>query len=521
VERRSPIDDLTGAKSKGRKPVPKMQELNTHATRRVGNLFSPRTPRPQATVSPPLPVVDDALRDVGDVLLSLNSSPDGLQKLEAAVQRGKYGLNEVAHERAPRWYVQLVHSFHNPFIYLLITLAIVSFLTEDIKAAVIIAIMVSISVGLRFIQEFRSSQAAERLQAMVGTTATVSRPGPRITAGLPLGDEPHGRNAPRHPPKCEEVPIKLVVPGDVVHLSAGDMVPADVLVLSASNWVEAFFFSISVAVGLTPEMLPMIVTANLARGAVAMSRRKVIVKRLNAIQNFGAMDVLCTDKTGTLTQDKVVLLMHLNVAGEEDDQVLEYAFLNSHFQTGLKNLLDKAILEHEDLVEPKRLTDHYLKYDLSQTAIPFDRVDDEYLKRPRKWQIGAIGRFMLSIGPISSVFDLTTFALLWFTFGANNVDRQSLFQTGWFVEGLLSQTLIIHMIRTVKVPFVQSRAAAPLMLLTMIVMAAGIAIPYTWFGATIGLVALPATYFPWLAATLVGYCTLTQIIKRQFLRRYG
>ena len=119
------------------------------------------------------------------------------------------------------------------------------------------------------------------------------------------------------------------------------------------------------------------------------------------------------------------------------------------------------------------------------------------------------------------MFDLTTFALLWFAFGANNVDRQSLFQTGWFVEGLLSQTLIIHMIRTVKVPFVQSRAAAPLLLLTMVVMAAGIAIPYTRFGATIGMVALPATYFPWLAATLVGYCALTQIIKRQFLRRYG
>ena len=209
--------------------MPKMQGLNNHATRRVRNLFSPRTPRPQATVSPPLPVVDDALRDVGDVLLSLNSSPDGLHRLQAAVRRDKYGLNEVAHERAPRWYVQLIHSFHNPFIYLLITLAIVSFLTEDIKAAVIIAIMVSISVGLRFVQEFRSSQAAERLQAMVGTTATVSRPGPRITNSLPLGDEPHGRNAPRHPPKREEVPIKLLVPGDIVHLSAGDMVPADVV----------------------------------------------------------------------------------------------------------------------------------------------------------------------------------------------------------------------------------------------------------------------------------------------------
>nr|WP_254053596.1 magnesium-translocating P-type ATPase [Singulisphaera sp. GP187] len=905
--------------------------LNTHATRPEGKLFSQPMSGLEATgsCSPPLRVVEEASRDIQDVLLSLTSSSDGLQKLEAAVRRGKFGLNEVAHERVPRWYIQLIHSFHNPFIYLLIALAIVSFLTEDAKATVIIAIMVSISVGIRFVQEFRSSLAAERLQAMVGTTATVSRPGPRITATLPLGEEPYVRNAPRHPATREEVPIKLLVPGDVVSLSAGDMVPADLVLLSSKdlfisqsiltgeslpvekfadpgrgvgvldplelanacfmgtnvvsgtakavvvatgprtylgslaghlvgkrvptsfdrgvngvswlllrfmlvmvplvfvingltkgNWGEAFFFAVSVAVGLTPEMLPMIVTANLARGAVAMSRRKVIVKRLNAIQNFGAMDVLCTDKTGTLTQDKVVLLMHLDVNGEEDEGVFEYAFLNSHFQTGLKNLLDKAILGHEDLIESKQLTDRYLKYDeipfdfvrrrmsvivhevlrgrdllickgaveevlsacrsarigdrvvalteeirarviglstrmnqdglrviavackevdslagrqygvadeedmilcgfiafldppkesaapaiaalrghgvaikiltgdnelvarkvcrdvglndaglllggaieamsdseleeavervvlfakltpaqkariiaalqrrghtvgflgdginyapalrdadvgisvdtgadiaresadiillekslmvleegviagratfgnilkyikmaassnfgnmvsvliasvwlpflpmlplqiliqnllydLSQTAIPFDRVDEEYLERPRRWQVGSISRFMLFIGPISSVFDVTTFALMWFAFRANMADRQSLFQTGWFVEGLLSQTLIIHMIRTAKVPFLQSRATAPLMLLTLIVMATGIAIPYTRLGTAVGMVPLPAAYFPWLAATLVGYCMLTQIIKNLLSRRCG
>src|SRR5208283_1296161 len=474
--------------------------------------------------------------------------------------------------------------------------------------------------------------------------------------------------------------------------------------LTKGSWVAAFFFAVSVAVGLTPEMLPMIVTATLARGAVAMSRRKVIVKRLSAIQNFGAMDVLCTDKTGTLTQDKVALLMHMDVNGEEDEEVFEYAFLNSHFQTGLKNLLDKAVLDHEDLIESKQLTDRYLKYDeipfdfnrrrmsvivhevlhgrdllickgaveevlsacrsarigdlavplteeirsrtiglstgmnkdglrviavackevdslpgrqygvadeddmilcgfiafldppkesaapaiaalrthgvavkiltgdnelvsrkvcrdvgldaaglllgrtveamsdadvgisvdtgadiaresadiilleksllvleegviagratfgniikyikmaassnfgnmfsvliasaclpflpmlplqiliqnllydISQTAIPFDRVDEDYLERPRRWLVGDIGRFMLCIGPISSLFDLATFALLWYVFGANAADRQSLFQSGWFVEGLLSQTLIIHMIRTAKLPFLQ------------------------------------------------------------------
>jgi Mg2+-importing ATPase len=121
----------------------------------------------------------------------LNSSTDGLNTMAAAVRRGRYGLNEVAHEHAPRWYVQWIHSFHNPFIYLLTALAVVSFLTSDTKATVIIGVMVSISVVLRFVQEFRSSRAAERLQAMVGTTATVSRPGPRITATLPLGEEPH------------------------------------------------------------------------------------------------------------------------------------------------------------------------------------------------------------------------------------------------------------------------------------------------------------------------------------------
>jgi P-type Mg2+ transporter len=181
---------------------------------------------------PELRVVDDASRDIGDVLLSLNSSPDGLHKLEAAFRRGKYGLNEVAHERAPRWYVQLIHSCHNPFIYMLTALAVVSFLTGDVKATVIIGVMLSLSVGLRFVQEFRSSRSAERLQAMVGTTATVSRPGPRITATLPLGDEPHVRNAPRHQPTREEVPINLLVPGDVVYLSAGDMIPADLVLLS-------------------------------------------------------------------------------------------------------------------------------------------------------------------------------------------------------------------------------------------------------------------------------------------------
>jgi Mg2+-importing ATPase len=162
-----------------------------------------------------------------------------------------------------------------------------------------------------------------------------------------------------------------------------------------------------------------------------------------------------------------------------------------------------------------------LLYDLSQTGIPFDCVDDDYLEKPRKWRVGDIGRFVLSIGPVSSIFDLTTFALLWFLFGANSVDRQSLFQSGWFVEGLLSQTLIIHMIRTAKIPFFQSRASAVLIALTVGVMAAGVVIPYTGLGAAVRMVPLPASYFPWLAATLAGYCITTQLIKRWYMSANG
>jgi Mg2+-importing ATPase len=590
--------------------------------------------------------------------------------------------------------------------------------------------------------------------------------------------------------------------------------------LTKGDWQEAFLFGIAVAVGLTPEMLPMIVTANLARGAVKLSGQKVIVKQLSAIQNFGAMDVLCTDKTGTLTQDKVVLIRHLNVNGAESEEVFEYAFLNSHFQTGLKNLLDRAVLEHENLIETRELARRFVKcdevpfdfnrrrmsvvvhevfkgrdllickgaveevlsvctqadsdgvqvplteavrdqarsfcrdlnedglrviavafkqvdslparqygvadesgltligfvvfldppketaaqalaalrqhgvavkiltgdnervarkvckevgltvrrtllggiidelsdteleqdavetelfarltpahkarviaalkrrghtvgflgdgindapalreadvgisvdtgtdiaresaqiilleksllvleqgvlvgravygnimkylkmaassnfgnvlsvlvasaflpflpmlplmllvqnllYDLSQTAIPFDRVDEDYLEKPRPWLVGDIGRFMLFLGPISSIFDMTTFALLYYVFQANTVAAQALFQSGWFVEGLLSQTLIIHLIRTSKVPFLQSTAAAPLLLLSLLVMGLGVAVPFSPLGETLGLVPLSWSYFPWLVATLMCYSVLVQFVKHWYIRRFG
>jgi Mg2+-importing ATPase len=838
-----------------------------------------------------------------ELMAQLGTTPLGLTNAEAEERLEKYGPNRVASERPPHWYVQLGHSFTNPFVLLLLVLAAVSLIAGDIQATIIISTMVIIGVVLRFYQERRSTVAAEKLRAMVKVTATVIR---RALDNVSYSSE---------------VPIEQLVPGDIIQLAAGDMIPADVRLLGSKdlfisqavltgeampvekfagilgtpegavldapnacflgtnvisgtatavvvatgqstylgsiarsisgrrtitsfesgirdisvllirftlvmavlvflingltkhNWGEAFMFALSVAVGLTPEMLPMIVSGTLALGAVMMSRKKVIVKRLNSIQNIGAIDILCTDKTGTLTEDRVVLMRCWNVAGEEDNDVFTYAYLNSYFQTGLKNLLDRAILDYHEapktieatkvdeipfdfsrrlmsvvvergdqrelvtkgapetvfarcnkfdlngevmemnpvllpeiqeeldklslegfrvlaiaykdvskkqqsfskydegqlilkgyvafLDPPKqtaraaisalgshgvqikiltgdndivtrtichqvglgaqeivlgselesmsdetlretaervsvfaRLTpahkervikvlrgaghvvgfmgdgindapalraadigisvdnavdiakesadlilleknllvledgvlegrrvfgniQKYIKmgtssnfgnmfsvlgasiflpflpmlpiqllvqnllYDISQLAIPFDRVDEEYLRKPRRWRVNEIGRFMLYIGPISSIFDYTTYAVMLYVFAANTVDKQSLFQSGWFVEGLLSQTLIVHMIRTRKIPFLQSRAAWPLVLTTLVIMAIGIYLPFSPIAPALHLTALPMSYFAWLAATLLCYAILTQIVKTWFARKYG
>ena len=586
------------------------------------------------------------------------------------------------------------------------------------------------------------------------------------------------------------------------------------------DWFEAFIFAISVAVGLTPEMLPMIVTANLSKGALSMSKKKTIVKNLNAIQNFGAMNILCTDKTGTLTCDKIVLEKYINADGSNDEskRILRHAYFNSYFQTGLKNLMDKAILSHvkelklehlkdadtkvdeipfdfirrrmsvviedkqgkrqiitkgavEEMLsicshtefngEVQSLTDElkvkaqkiseemnrkgmrvlavaqksyiekvgnfsvsdekemvligflafldppkpsaaeaikqlheygvevkilsgdndiivkaigrqvgidtsysltgpdienmdeailkervktttcfskltplqktqiisilqeqentvgflgdgindaaalrqsdigisvdsavdiakesadiillekdlmvledgvlegrktfgninkYIKmtassnfgnmfsvmfasaflpflpmmpihlliqnllYDISQTTIPFDRMDPEFLRKPRRWDASDLKRFMIYIGPISSIFDIVTYLVMWHVFGCNSPEHQSLFQSGWFIEGLLSQTLIVHMIRTRKIPFIQSRATWPVIGMTTLVMVIGIVIPFTSFGASIGLQALPLSYFPWLVGILLSYCVLTQLIKNWYIRKFS
>jgi len=621
------------------------------------------------------------------------------------------------------------------------------------------------------------------------------------------------------------------------------MVPVVLLIngFTKGSWFDAFLFALSVAVGLTPEMLPMIVSANLAKGAVSMSRKRVIVKSLNSIQNFGAMDVLCTDKTGTITQDKVILELHLDIHGNDNVDVLRQAFLNSYYQTGLKNLMDLSIIEYarkaelpnlwvdykkfdeipfdfnrrrmsvavedssghtelitkgaieemlaisvqaddngkmspmskelqeqilatsrklnekgmrvlgvarktinqpeentttalsaadesemtfvgclafldppkdsaataitalreygvkvkvltgdndtvtktvchsvgldaqtvllgseleamddealkkavekvnvfaklspsqkarivtalrndghtvgfmgdgindaaamraadvgisvdtavdiakesaniillekdlmvleEGVIEGRKIYANIIKYikmtassnfgnmfsvlaasaflpflpmlplhilvlnliyDISCIAIPWDNVDLDFLRKPRKWDASSISRFMLWIGPTSSVFDITTYLLMFFVicpavvgvsgsllnFNAEVLSDQAklfmaLFHTGWFVESLWSQTLVIHMIRTPKIPFIQSRASAQVAMFTTMGIATGTIIPYTFFGDHLRMVNLPPVYFAYLAGIILAYMLLATLMKKVFVWKYG
>src|SRR5665213_1304985 len=422
---------------------------------------APATPSKNPSVGPKAknhniqisPAVLDAARKSGDDLLqSLRTTCEGLTQTEAEERLRTTGPNQVAQERRQGWPIRLLKIIRNPLVILLTTLSTISFATGDARAGTVMAVMVGLSVALRFVQEARADAAAAKLKAMIHVTATVFRD--RIAKEMPLGD---------------------LVPGDRTKLSAGATIPGDVSLLTSKDlfvsqgsltgeslpvekfhhaeittesspteltntcfmgtsvqsgtatavvvttgvhtylgsmassiteeqaptsfdqglnrftwlmiqlmavmvplvflingftkhdWKSAFFFAMAVAVGLTPEMLPMIVSVCLAKGALAMSRKKVIVKRLNAIQNFGGMDVLCTDKTGTLTEDRVVLMRHCNVAGRETDEVLLDSYLISHFQTGLKNLLDTAILDLSAF-HGQALVEKYKKMD----EIPFD-----------------------------------------------------------------------------------------------------------------------------------------------------
>ncbi|MBL3548109.1 magnesium-translocating P-type ATPase [Chryseobacterium sp. KMC2] len=855
----------------------------------------------------------------------LETSEEGLSENTVKDRLKIYGKNEIATQKAPSWLKQFAHSFFNPFNYILACIAVISLFIDvilvpadekDLSTSIIISVMLLFSTTLRFIQEFRSNKAAEALKRMVKTSCLTKRKFK----------------------ESEEIDISEIVPGDMIILSAGDMVPADCRIMKSKDlfisesiltgealpveknalpikdaknqnplslqnicfmgtnvvsgsatvvvantgiftyfgsisrslvskrsetafdvgvnkvsfllirfmlvmtpiiflinglvkgdWMQALFFAIAVAVGLTPEMLPMIVTANLAKGAVNMSKKKVIVKRLNAIQNIGAMDILCTDKTGTLTLDKIVLETHLNVQGLEDDEVLKWAYLNSYHQTGLKNLLDQAVLDHAEVHNMMKADELYLKvdeipfdferrrmsvilntssgkhlmickgaveemlslckyaldpgednslhiendnivpldecmkqkiirmseklnaeglrvllvairefdgnhplnysvadenqltltgfigfldpakpsaepsikalhklgvevkvvtgdndivakkichdvgipvtmimlgdeldnrtdeelskdmdlysvfakvsplqkqrivkilrskghtvgfmgdgindaaaikeadvgisvdtgadiakesadiillekdlmvlrsgviygrrtfgniikyikmtassnfgnmfsmigasallpflpmlplqiltqnllYDISQSSIPWDTMDKDFLEKPKKWEADSIKKFMLYIGPLSSIFDYLTFAVMFFIFKANTPEHQSLFQTGWFVEGLLSQTLIVHIIRTKKIPFIQSWATAPVVALTSLIMLIGILIPFTPLAVYLKMQPLPMGYFPYLVVMLTGYCILTQFVKQWFIKKFG
>ena len=848
-------------------------------------------------------LLEKARADTDTVLRELESRLDGLSQAEADSRLKQYGPNEIAREKRQSALMRLLSNVKNPLVLLLTALGVLSFLTGDLRATAVIFVMVVLGVVLRFFQEMRADNAAEKLKAMVSNTATLVRDG-----------------------KEAEVPLKMLVPGDIIRLAAGDMVPADVRVLSAKdlflnqaaltgeslpverkadamsadvqnplelpnicflgsnvesgsatavvihtgdktyfgslaasivgqrqltsfdkgvnrftwlmirfiavmvpavflinglskhNWLEAFLFAMAVAVGLTPEMLPMIVTVNLSKGALAMARKKVIVKRLNAIQNFGAMDVLCTDKTGTLTQGKIVLEKHLDAHGDPSEKVLQYGYLNSYHHTGLKNLLDEAILDHEELEERLKAKEKYRKideipfdfvrrrmsvvvedetglntlickgaveevlglctrvevkgevievlpehdakrrlladdlngqgfrvialaykqmpgatdepvyaikdesdlillgflafldppkdsatealkrlhnlsvdvkiltgdneiitayickevgmpvehlllgsqiegmtetalaeaatktsvfarlapahkehiiralqskghvlgfmgdgindapalkaadvgisvdsavdiakessdiillensllileqgvlegrrvfgnivkyikmaassnfgnmfsvvgasaflpflpmlpiqvltnnllYDFSQTTIPTDEVDADWLIKPRKWEIGGILRFILFIGPISSIFDYLTFFMMLYLF--NCWHNPALFHTGWFVESLFTQTLIIHVIRTNKIPFLQSWASWPLILTSIIIVAVGAGLTVSPLAGALGFVALPPRYWLLLTVILVCYVVLTQLMKTWFYRRFA
>ena len=863
--------------------------------------------------------------ETGDLLKKYNTTLSGYGEETAEERRDEYGSNAISHDRPQPLYKRLLGAFVDPFTMVLFILAAISLVTDviiapagskDPRTVIIICTMVLISGLLRFVQETRSNHSAEKLTALVHTTATAAR-----------GAE--GR---------KEIPLSEIVPGDIVYLAAGDMIPADVRILSCKDlfvsqssltgeseplekfdspimdsvknplelsnlaflgsnvisgsaacivlatgdytcfgsmartitgkqivtgfekgvnsvswllirfmlcmvpvvllvngftkhdWLQAFLFALSVAVGLTPEMLPMIVTTNLAKGAVSLAKKKTVVKHLNSMQNFGAMDVLCTDKTGTITQDRVVLEHYLDIHGNEDERILRHAFLNSYYQTGLKNLMDIAILGHaksepyrslqeryekvdeipfdfnrrrmsvvirdrdgktqlitkgavEEMLSISAFTEYngkvvnltdelrreilstverlngegmrvlavaqktnpsvegvfsvkdesnmvligylafldppkesataaiqalseygvavkvltgdndmvtrcicnqvglkvknlllgsdvevmddrqlseaveqtrvfaklspqqkarivrilrasghvvgfmgdgindaaamhecdvaisvdsavdiakesadiillekdlmvlkqgvlegrrtfgniikYIKmtassnfgnmlsvvtasaflpflpmqpiqilflnllYDFSLIAIPWDNMDEEYLKKPRRWDASSIGSFMRWMGPSSSVFDILTYLLLFFvicpaaaggTYHSSGVNRElfvHLFNSGWFVESLWSQTLVIHMIRTPKIPFLQSRASRPVLLVTCASIAVGTIIPYTSFGRLLDMTAMTTGYFPWLLIIILGYMVLATILKTKFRNRYG
>ncbi|EOB1383921.1 magnesium-translocating P-type ATPase [Enterococcus hirae] len=859
-----------------------------------------------------------------ELLNFFHSTDQGMKDEQIEESREKYGENSISYGKKTPFIVEVLKAYITPFTLVLIALGVISFITEYVLAApgdkdlfgvIIIFTMVIVSGTMTLVQSVRSNQAAEKLKSLVKVTAAVKRNG-----------------------DYTEIPMEEIVCGDLVRLSAGDMIPADMRLLSAKDlfisqaaltgesypvekqaivyddetlsetsyenlafmgsnvisgsaegiivsvgnetlfghvaqtlsekpikssfeigihktsmllikfmalmaptvivingltkgdWLEAFLFGLSVAVGLTPEMLPMIVTTNLVKGASVMAKKGTVIKNLNAIQNFGAIDVLCTDKTGTLTQDKIILEYHMDCSGKEDDRVLRHAYLNSYYQTGLKNLLDVAIIDEakqtlatdkinyrkvdeipfdferrrmsvvvedtagktqmitkgaieemlsisnyidiDGIVSPltnekresvlakvrdlnedglrvigvaqktnpsvvgefsvkdesdmvligylafldppkettkqalKALKDHgvavkvltgdnelvtrsvcrqvgleinelitgekisemddrelaqvaenhevfvklnpqqkarlttalrqnghtvgflgdgindapamkvadigisvdtavdiakesadvillekdltilergllsgretfgnimkYIKatassnfgnmfsvlvastflpflpmlplqilflnliYDVSCISLPWDKMDKEYLREPKKWEASSIGKFMVYFGPTSSIFDITTYLLMYFIIcpavvggDFHTLDAQqkivfiALFHAGWFVESLWSQTLVLHALRTPKIPFIQSNATFAMFTITTLGIVVGSILPFTGFGAELGLMPLPGTYWTWLVVTILAYLTLVTMVKKFYIKKFG
>ena len=864
-----------------------------------------------------------AKKTLENIYETFRTTKKGLSEGQAIMAREEYGDNTISYGKKTPFIMEVLKAYITPFTLVLIGLGVTSFITDviiaapeerDYFASIIIFMMVFISGTMTLVQSVRSTQAAEKLKSLVKVTAAVKRNN-----------------------HYDEIPMEDIVCGDIVKLSAGDMIPADIrlistkdlfisqsaltgesypvekraeavvtqhdsetgyenLVFMGSNvisgsaegvviatgnrtlfgdvakslstkpiqtsfeigisktsflfikfmalmaptvivingftkgdWMEALLFGLSVAVGLTPEMLPMIVTTNLVKGATGMAKKGTVIKNLNSIQNFGAIDVLCTDKTGTLTQDKIILEYHLGLTGEEDERVLRHAYLNSYYQTGLKNLLDVAIIDaakmeldtetinykkvdeipfdferrrmsvvvedtngktqmitkgaieemlsisnyvdfkgevvalteevkqkvlekvnelNEDglrvigvaqktnpsvvgefsvsdesemvligylafLDPPKETTKQaletlkkhgvgvkvltgdnalvtqsvckqvglgaeklisgeyiahasddelshlvekynvfvklnpqqkqkitrvlkenghtvgflgdgindapamkmadvgisvdtavdiakesadvillekdlmilergiisgretfgnimkYIKatassnfgnmfsvlvastflpflpmlpiqilflnliYDISCVSIPWDHMDKEYLDKPKSWDASSIGKFMVWLGPTSSVFDITTYLLMYFiicpavvggNFHSLTPDQQiafiAVFHAGWFVESLWSQTLVLHALRTPKLPFIQSRGSFIMTMLTSLGIVVGTILPFTSFGENLGMAVLPSDYWIWLAATIVAYLALVTVVKRFYIRRY-
>ncbi|MEG1655164.1 MAG: magnesium-translocating P-type ATPase, partial [Hafnia sp.] len=223
-----------------------------------------------------------------------------------------------------------------------------------------------------------------------------------------------------------------------------------------------------------------------------------------------------------LEKDLMVLEEGVITGRETFGNIIKYLNMtaSSNFGNVFSVLVASAFIPFLPMLAIQLLLQN-LMYDISQLTLPWDKMDKEFLRKPRKWDAKNIGRFMLWIGPTSSIFDITTYAIMWFVFAANSIEHQALFQSGWFIEGLLSQTLVVHMLRTQKIPFIQSTAALPVMLTTGIIMALGIYIPFSPLGAWVGLEPLPWQYFPWLVGTLFSYCVVTQLMKRFYIRRFG